>query len=384
MHLYIGTDGNVLPCCQADHQLPMGNITEQSIDSIMTSVVFDQLRQDLLDGKRRKECSRCYEQEDAGLTSGRVSHNSRWKHIKKEELAANGTIIHWQPLYLDIRLNNICNLKCRMCSGYFSSAIAQEEVEVFGKKSATESALKLHQRKVNLNEIIKHVPYAEKIYFAGGEPLLTSEHYAVLDALIQCGNTDLEIIYNTNFTTLTFKDRSVLDLWKKFTNVTVGASLDAQGFVAEYVRHGTKWSIVESNLELLKSQCPHVNFVVTSTVGLLNVASLIDLQRDWTQTKKLNLSKFSMSVMLSPDHLSLTALPAHHKTRLEKHIIDHIDWCQSNGAIKLVQQWKDVLSYMWSKDSSHAIIEFQRLTKIMDKHRNQLLTDTLPEYRDLI
>ena len=37
---------------------------------------------------------------------------------------------------------------------------------------------------------------AEKIYFAGGEPLLAAEHYEILNALISCGNTDLEITYN--------------------------------------------------------------------------------------------------------------------------------------------------------------------------------------------
>jgi sulfatase maturation enzyme AslB (radical SAM superfamily) len=304
--------------------------------------------------------------------------------IKKENLASNGSISNWQPLYLDIRLNNICNLKCRMCSGYFSSSIAQEEVELFDKTFSIESALKIDQRNHNLNDIIKYVPYAEKIYFAGGEPLLTSEHYAILDALIECDNKNLEITYNTNFTTLIYKDRNVLDLWKKFSNITIGASLDAQGPVAEYVRHGTKWTIIESNLELLKSQCPHVNFTVTSTVGLLNLTSLIDLQRSWHQENKLDISKFSMSVLLSPDHLSLTSLPHWHKTRLEKHINGHVEWCKSIGAIKLANQWEDVLSYMWSKDSSHAMMEFQRLTKIMDKHRNQSLTVVLPEYQDLI
>jgi len=383
MHLYIGTDGNVLPCCHADHQFPLGNVTEQDINSIIRSPAADQLRKNLYEGQRSKECKRCYDQEDAGLISNRMRHNQRWIEIKKDNCLSDGTIIDWRPVYLDIRLNNICNLKCRMCSGYFSSAIAQEEVELFGSKSSVESSLNSQQRKKNLEKIIEYLPTAEKIYFAGGEPLLSLEHYEILDALVACKNTNLEVIYNTNFTTLTYKNRSVLELWKKFSNVTLGASLDAQGGVAEYVRHGTKWCEIEQNFSLLRAICPHVNFQVTSTVGLLNVSSLISLQKDWHQQEKLHISKFSMIAMISPDHLTLPALPKPHKQRLDHEIQNHIRWCRSNGAPQLASQWEDMLSYMWSKDSSHAMTEFKRLTNIMDKHRHQSLISVIPEYQNL-
>jgi MoaA/NifB/PqqE/SkfB family radical SAM enzyme len=384
MHLYVGTDGNVLPCCVADQQHPMGNIEEQSVDSILKLPVFNQLRKNMLSGLRSKECSRCYAQEDAGLQSNRLSHNNQWQNIKQDNLNKDASIDNFNPTYLDIRLNNICNLKCRMCSGYFSSAIAQEEVVLFGKKESVQSSLKLQQRNLGLKEILEYVPAAEKIYFAGGEPLLTAEHYEILDALILCGNTNLEITYNTNFTTLNYRGRSVLDLWKQFSNIKIGASLDAAGAVAEYVRHGTNWSIIESNLELVKSQCPHVNFTVTSTVGLLNVYGLVKLQQDWHNSKTLNISKFSQSIMITPAHLTVCALPLEHKQRLEQTINHHIAWCRENNANGLATQWNDVLNYMWSNDNSHCMTEFKRLTHIMDQHRNESLVKAIPELTNLL
>ena len=384
MHLYVGTDGNVLPCCAADHQHPMGNIEEHSVDNIVKSSAFNQLRKNMLSGSRSKECSRCYAQEDAGLQSARLDHNSRWKNLTQDNLNKDGSIDKFDPVYLDIRLNNICNLKCRMCSGYFSSAIAQEEVALFGKTESMQSSLKLQQRNLGLKEIIEFIPTAEKIYFAGGEPLLTAEHYKILDALIACGNTDLEITYNTNFTTLTYQGRSVLDLWTQFSNIKIGASLDAKGAVAEYVRHGTNWSIIESNLELVKSQCPHVDFTVTSTVGLLNVNSLIELQQRWHNTKKLDISKFFQTVMIGPDHLTVSALPLEHKQRLHQQIKDHMAWCNKNGAEILAEKWKNVLTYMWSQDNSHVMSEFKRLTNTIDQYRNESLADILPELKNLI
>jgi radical SAM protein with 4Fe4S-binding SPASM domain len=384
MHLYIGTDGNVLPCCHADHQHPMGNIEEQSVDSILKSSKFNQLRKNMLSGARSKECSRCYAQEDVGLQSNRLGYNRQWKNITQNNINEDGSIGKFDPIYLDIRLNNICNLKCRMCSGYFSSAIAQDEVVLFGKKESVHSSLKLQQRNLRLKEIIEYVPTAEKIYFAGGEPLLTSEHYEILDALIACGNTDLEITYNTNFTTLNYRGRSVLDLWKQFSNITIGASLDAEGAVAEYVRHGTDWNTIELNLKLVKSQCPHVNFTVTSTVGLLNVNSLIKLQQHWYNSGTLDISKFSQTVMLGPEHLTVSSLPLEHKQRLEQTINHHIAWCKENNANSLAKQWNNVLNYMWAKDTSHCMPEFKRLTQIMDQHRNESLTTAIPELANLL
>ena len=384
MHLYIGTDGNVLPCCLADHQFSMGNIDNHSVDDIVKSTSFNQLRSNMIAGIRSKECARCYKQEDLGLRSSRVEHNARWPDLKMTDLDPTGTIAKFEPVYFDIRLNNICNLKCRMCSGYFSSAIAQEEAELFDNSSSVESALRSKQRKSSLTEILNYLPLAEKIYFAGGEPLLSSEHYEILKTLIDCGNTDLEIFYNTNFTTLQYQKISVLDLWGKFSNIKIGASLDATGPVAEYVRHGTDWKTIESNLTLVKTQCPHVNFTVTSTVGLLNISSLIDLQRQWHTNSILNLSKFSMQILISPDHLSLCALPTRHKQRLEQKINHHIVWCEANSAIKLATQWKDVLTYMWSQDNSHHLSEFRRLTNLMDVYRKESLAQAIPELADLI
>ena len=384
MHLYVGPDGNVLPCCQADHQYPIGNIEKQSIDSIAKSESFNRLRANMIAGVRSKECSRCYYKEDSGIVSGRLISNEKWPHIKIDELNPDGTVDQFNPIYLDIRLSNICNLKCRMCNGYFSSSIAQEEKELFGNDSSIKSNLRLQQRKSKLEEIIEYLPSAEKIYFAGGEPLLAMEHYEILNALIACGNTNLKITYNTNFTTLQYRDVSVLDLWNNFSNIQIGASLDAQGKVAEYIRHGTDWKTIESNLRLVKSQCPHVNFTVTSTVGLLNVASLIDLQKGWHTSGLLDLSKFSMTIMIGPDHLTVCTLPVEQKKRFEILIKNHISWCQENLAYPLANQWEDVLKYMWSNDNSHQLKEFERLTNLMDHHRKESLAQVIPELQNLL
>lgn len=375
MHVYIGPDGNVLPCCVADHQYPMGNIEQDSIDTIANSEKFTKLKDNMLNGIRSKECASCYQKEDAGLPSSRQEQLKRWKVVSFDQ---------FKPVYLDIRLNNICNLKCRMCSSYFSSAIAQEEIEIYGRTAAINGTLINRQRKLALKEIIKFLPTVEKIYFAGGEPLLAPEHYEILEELVNCNNTDVELFYNTNFTRLQFRDISVLDVWKKFSNVTIGASLDADGDVAEYVRCGTVWKDVESNIKKLQHECPHVKFTVTSTAGLLNVESLISFQKSSHLSGQIDISKFSLSVMTEPDHLTVAVLPEEHKKRIGALIDEHIKWCHLHGAESLAAQWTNVLNYMKDNDSSHYLPEFKRIMTTMDSHRNQSFKEVFPLYHDLI
>jgi MoaA/NifB/PqqE/SkfB family radical SAM enzyme len=380
IHLYVGPDSNVLPCCVADRQHPMGSVNDQSADSILKSPKFNYLRQNMLEGRRSKECNRCYQQEDSGLLSDRQKHNSTWKH-RITDYNSDGSIDEFNPLYIDLRLNNICNLKCRMCSGYFSSAIAQEDLRLFKKSKNTNIVV---EKESTLDEIFGYMATVEKIYFAGGEPLITNEHYKILHALIECNNTDVEIFYNTNFTSLEYKNILVTDLWKKFTNVTIGASLDGMGNVAEYIRHGSQWNNIENNLRLLKSQCPHVDFTITSVAGCLNVSSLIELQKTWQENNIVDISKFSVSAMVGPDHLTLQILPEHHKTKLREKITLHIDWCRQNQAVALARQWENVLNYMLAKDCSYLLPEFRRITIALDQHRQESFLHTFPEFVDLL
>ena len=381
LHLYVGTDGNVLPCCMADHAFPMGSINTSPVADIYKSSTFNQLRSNMLSGLKSKECSYCYKREDAGLDSPRLKFNKAWaEQIKKINKSADGTIDEFLPVFLDLRLNNICNLKCRMCSGYFSSAIAREDLELFGNAEFVDNSLKLDIRRQGISDLLKYVPAAEEIYFAGGEPLLSEEHYVILHKLIESKNTSVRLTYNTNFTTLKYKNEDVLKLWNHFSNVLVEASIDATGSIAEYIRHGGKWHTIESNIKALKENCPHVKFKINSTVGFLNIENLIAYQK----LNQSNLGEFRITTMVQPVWMTVTALPAHHKQRLDLVLNEHIKWCKQNGAISLANSWQHVLTYMWAVDNSFTLTEFKKLTTILDNARSENFKLTFPEFADIL
>lgn len=385
IHLYVGTDGNVLPCCVADQNYPIGNIDKNYINDILQSEKFNQLRKNMLNKIRCKECTHCYFREDNNLDSPRKSYNNKYKDIiDATQFNQDGSLEEVKPVYLDIRLSNVCNLKCRMCSGYFSSAIAQEDAVLFNNTIAKESSLDLQTRQKNIEQLLEYIPYIEKIYFAGGEPLLSAEHYQILDALIANNKTDVALQYNTNLTTLKYKKTNIVDLWKHFKNLRIGASLDAQGSVAEYFRHGTIWEEILKNLTFLKENLSHLDLRITSAVGFYNVENLIEMQQTWHQSQLHNIDKFEINIITSPEHLAVNILPTHHKDRLKIIIQDHIEWCNINDAKMLAKNWEDVLNYMMSDDCLHMISEFKRLTNILDKHRNEDFSKVLPQFKDLL
>jgi radical SAM protein with 4Fe4S-binding SPASM domain len=378
MHLHIAPDGSVLPCCAGNTEYPLGNIDQDSLSDIYNNKNFQKLRQELLTGKHPKECQHCWIKEKNGIRSPRLNCNDRYQIPTPRD---DGLVDEFKPTTFDIRINKICNLKCRSCSPHLSSAIAQE---VQGIYNVEWPALNNLQRKTVMAEILLLLPNSEHIYFAGGEPLLAPEHFDMINELVRIKHTDLGICYSTNFMQLDFRGSSFTDLWREFSDITIGASLDAYGTVAEYLRHGTVWSTIESNLIRLQHESPHIKFKVTSTVGFLNIESLIELQRNWIERNLISIDQFSIAQIIFDSFFSVQAVPTHHKKRLESIIKNHIVWLNSQNADLLIEEWQKVIDYMWLEDRSHLLPEFQHSMRNQDRYRGESFYDVLPQFADLM
>ena len=372
-HLYVGTDSNVNPCCIADHRFPLGNINSNDINDII-KIQAEKIRSDMRQGFRNRACAVCYEKEDNGIKSVRQVFDPL------------GHIV--QILDIDIRVNNVCNFKCRMCSEYFSSSIQQETIELYGKNAMLgfeKISLDRTTKKIRDQRLAKILSFVngdlESIYFAGGEPLITSEHYEILDRLIDVKNTDLRIRYNTNLSTLSYKKWNVIDSWCQYSDVTVGASIDASGAVAEYMRHGTIWPDIVTNIQIIKRQAPHVKLQIASTVSGFTIENLIELQNTWIDQGLFHVDDFLVQVLTSPNFLSPAVLPQHHKDRLRHVIQKHI---QRFKGTQLAKQWHDVLQWMTKTDYTFALADFAHRTRVLDAHRNESFEKTFPEYKDLL
>jgi len=370
-HFYVGPDGNVNPCCIADHRFPLGNIDELDADST-TSDRANQIRLNMTQGYRDRACATCYEKEDSGIQSLRHICNPLDMKIAVSDI--------------DIRLNNICNFKCRMCSEYFSSAIQQETIELYGKSTVLgfeKISLDKTTRQVKNQRLEKILSFVttdlDSVYFAGGEPLISGEHYEILDHLIAVGNRNLSIKYNTNLSTLSYKQCNVIDRWREFSDVAVGASIDASGAVAKYMRHGTVWNDIVTNIQIIKQQTPHVYLYINSTVSAFTIENLISLQTTWLDDGWFDVDDFQVSVLTSPNFFSPAVLPQHHKDRLRLAIQKHM---QRLTGTRLAEQWHDVLQWM-NNDYTFALKDFIHRTRVLDAHRNESFIEVFPQFADI-
>jgi sulfatase maturation enzyme AslB (radical SAM superfamily) len=223
-----------------------------------------------------------------------------------EELIENQTYA-----YFDVRISNLCNLRCVYCNPTESSSIAVEQ----GAAPVLFSSIQMDN---NYLELIKNnLPNIVEMYFCGGEPLMIAENYAILDLIIEQGrNRNIALKYNSNCTQLQLKDKNILDYWKQFDTVTLNASIDSHGDTLSYIRHGSDWQTIYNNLKTIKETCGHVRIKLTSVLTALNVFYLpglieILLKNNIVNQEDINL----LAVQGSGHHLRSSVLPTQLKQR---------------------------------------------------------------------
>jgi organic radical activating enzyme len=267
-----------------------------------------------------------------------------------------------------------------MCTGYYSSQIAAEEKRVYGIETNT---LRLETKKDVLSGILQVSDNINDVYFAGGEPLLIPDHYEILQHLIDNNKSNISVRYNTNLSVLSYKNKYVIDYWKQFNNIRVGASLDAMGKHAEYIRNGTVWSDIEQNFNTIHKECPHIDIIVTSIINVYNAFNLIEFQREWISNSKINASQFKVRALTGPDYLSIQILPEGFKQRLNNAINMHLTFLKDYDSKVLVSEWKEIQLFLFAVDNSSMLSKFFEYTDVLDRRRNESFDEVCTEYKGL-
>ena len=387
VHAHTNPIGEASPCCISK------GIFSNSLDTDLTGVVNSEgmksLRQDMIAGRENSACVTCYGHEQQNIGSFRLWFNKEYgKHIDYSlaNTRRDGTLDYFKMRYFDLRFNNICNFKCRTCNSSFSSQWEQEDLK---RNVPWARILPRNNKKEFLNEVLAHVPSMEHAYFAGGEPLITEEHYILLEEMIRLGKTDIKLKYNSNVSNLKFKSKDIFDLWSKFKQpIEMAASIDHYGKRAEYIRNGTEWDQVELNLIKL-SQVSNVDLKLNSVVSIFNYASFAEFisylldKQILSVTPKIELSTYNM---VSPEHTTAQALPKYIKEESKNKILDVIARLSREGfpnhqimmLHKSIEWVESTNSWEQYKD------QFQKETKELDLLRNENFVDIFPELRGLL
>jgi radical SAM protein with 4Fe4S-binding SPASM domain len=382
IHMHAFPDGRAYPCCLGDDRHPIGNFKKDSMATVWNQAAYKTMRKNMLEEKSCKECSKCYEQEANGFVSMRNSTNKNFgQHISiVDQTKDDGTFEDFKLRYYDIRFSNLCNFTCRTCGGWFSSSWYTEEEELYGKRNYPKIMFAGRTETDMWEQLVPHIPYLEQVYFAGGEPMMMEEHYRILKELVKREMFDVKLIYNTNFSRLTLKDDSVLDYWKLFSNVSVGASLDAMGPRAEYIRKGTKWDQIERNREQMLAACPNTDFYVSSTVSLYNVHHLPDFHREWVTKGFIKPQDWNINILQGPTRDRIDTLPNELKDQIRDKVREHIQWLAPQDHLKrAVSGYEGIIKFMYQDSKTHLLHEFFRVNDTHDAYRKESFDQTFPE-----
>ena len=327
------------------------------------------VRNNLYNNIELKECNECWSKESHGIVSHRQIYNQEilgdrdpsktWvkNYFQHKPILDFGMVI-----WADIKTTNICNLSCAMCHPGDSSMIYTRWLRDTGNEFVLEYTKNNPDYFKKINNAYKQevtVPILDWVLeqsqlrivkLLGGEPLLDKNLIDKLDKLDPDRKKNLTIMFVTNGTV---DIATVVARLPGFKLLHFVVSVEGIGIVNDYIRKGSKWSVVEKNI-LQAQQLPGVQVSVAHTIQAITLPKFSELL-NWAQLHSLEIS---YNLLTSPEYLSINALdqyliesiisdlPKNHPIsnlllqaksdlHLKEKMLKYIQWYEEDSAIKL-------------------------------------------------
>jgi MoaA/NifB/PqqE/SkfB family radical SAM enzyme len=287
-------------------------------------------------------------------------------------------------MFLDLKLGNICNLKCRICGSWSSSTFAAEELANLapGEDRKTNHHYTMLRQGAwprenprfwqEIKQVSDQIEYIE---FTGGEPFMIQEHFDLLQGLIDRDLAGaIEIHYNTNGTQY---PESAMDIWRHFRHVEIAFSIDDVGSRFEYQRTGAEWAEVQANIarfKSLKAQHSNISLQVCSTVNVFNVLYLPELAA-WNAAQGFDYVYWNM--MHEAYYFSIATLPEAAKSAITAQLRT------SGSASDAAQEFARIIDFMNNGVSLDGQLLRMKIADL-DRKRGQDLRLVEPEFAELI
>lgn len=243
----------------------------QPLKEIWNGEKWREVRRAFLKGERHSACQRCWDNEDRGLFSHR---NAKVPRDAMKKVQADGSIDAY-PDEFYLRLGNVCNLKCVMCTPHNSTKWKADQ-DIYLKYVDNQVDDDQPEEWTTDTWTNEALAGAKIISFAGGEPLIIPQHDAVLDLLFSRGTArDTELKYYTN---LTHMPDSLFEKWRAFRLVDLKCSIDGFGPSYNYIRYPGEWSTVEKNLlRVNEANLPNLNLEIAYVFFALSALDFVKL-----------------------------------------------------------------------------------------------------------
>jgi MoaA/NifB/PqqE/SkfB family radical SAM enzyme len=373
----INSSGSYSPCTA----LGGGAFTfgEQTFKVTWLDPKLEDARQRSIAGEKLKMCNRCWSEEEFGHTSERqylLEDLPVNLDYTKQEYYIGG------PRHINIKVSNICNLRCRTCQS-LDSYLYHIEGEFYEKKHNitgtpyTLEKFKKHFTDLQLDELFEFSKNLERIELYGGEPFLDDQIPKYLLRLIDAGmSKNIDLFVSTNAT------HELTDTWRKifsnFNNVIINTSIDGIGEQFTYMRHPGKWEVAEQNLReffLLRQESSRINVIPVVTVSALNVWNVPEV---FEYFKQYDVEPFTILVQW-PSYYCVNVLPNTVKPLVAKRL-----GMYNNPKFEPIIRLMNTEPKKFRRDSINPWEEFKFWTREKDSYRNENFLVTFNEIGSII
>jgi MoaA/NifB/PqqE/SkfB family radical SAM enzyme len=411
MHPFTGLatreDGGIKPCCRSWN---IGNVKEQSLEEIWNNDNMKRLRKQVLNDERPPECISCFTLEDQNIES------LRQRHLKGQipEARINLYPNAWTKMRedysmpfefptMELKLNNLCNLKCRMCHPMDSTSWDDwDEIEEFYVKEQSFMVQPIKEIKASGTPYLdafsddpvwwenfeRLIPYFRRLEFAGGEPLTDPTHYRILE-MLQPYAHQIEIKYATNLTSLGKGKRNVFAYWPAFKSIAVNVSIDGLGDSYEYIRGNAKWDELVENIKKIQT-IPNVSRIVGAVAVQVSNVLILDKMMEYF-LDELGIV-FYTNLVNYPSVLNIQVLPVKLKRMAIERLQVAIGKVPNYRLVKEHPELKDitigqihsVINYFKPNINVNLWKDCVEFNRRLDRTRKQSFTDNTPEFKPYV
>ena len=312
MHIYGSARGDLVPCCEAQ-EVQLNNPGESAQDT-WNNDNYRELRRALANGERPKRCDVCWHNEDSGIVSNRQQwQDDNWNDFSDLIEVNDDYSVNNDPLWLELKVSNFCNLKCIMCST-FSSYKRSQDRDILNKYGGhhTDELMRPTTLFESLNQWPDLWEHVHTLQFTGGEPIINQEHYDLLAGIPEHRRPHIKLRYATNISYIKFKKHDLIKIWSEFKHTNIKVSMDGIGDVYDYIREGGDWNTVYNNMLVLNQYRGKIDLAAGITVQAHNVFQMPEFYDFWRESP-IDLNFITANILQTPKYLNPSVWHSHYK-----------------------------------------------------------------------
>ena len=359
-------DGSLGPCCFFETKSRFKLEKNQGLSDYLRSDILKSVKYSMLNNQKHSACKYCYKREGYGDFSPRISNYSKAGEASIRESPDREFFsgIH-------LRLSNVCNLSCRSCGVFCSSAWNADYLKLFPGRDPL--ILNLFNENESFQDDVFQLIESSinYLYISGGEPMLDTRFEKVLKAFVLNKNKKKLLRVQTNLSADRYFRKGIDFLFSKIENIELMVSIDGVADCAEFLRNGLKWDQFNQNLINIRDNYKDVKLVFTPTVSIYNVYHILDVIDYLVINKFLPISRLELNLVNKPSVLNPQLLDDKIKAKISLRYKKYLTKINNPLLKEQIEIFLfEILAFL-SKDSEVNKFDFLLYTKKLDRIRGQ-------------